>query len=691
MAHRLADELLKDILAPPLLVSDALFCNTDDVSPFSRVDSSASDVLLVCKRWMRVATPCLYETVVIRSTAQAHALRAALTRNPQFGTYVRRFRIENTYATYLNTKIIATMPNIRELVLPIGVMAADRPTDLYALVANPKIEHFLVVNYRSRGSNVTRRKLLSKAIDAVATWKSLKRVTSSENSWKKLGDKFWDALAVCRTLHTVQIACRWLPTQMHYRRILTNVSLKQLVFVTRAYFSPLFGFDMEQWRNATGNDTCCISIKQPLSTLLLSSYAESEARQAGASEVASAVIASPNPFWKPMASADLETRINIWTRILMFGVENAVGHTRFRVRHSSSWINYERVEVNVAQNTVLLSKELSVATIRAVSQHLAPSTGRIMRTFCSMMKRDPALRRVPQTLRMTHVNTDDDLVQAMLELLQELESAVFQGAWMGQLESIKWLTAISPSVGHSLRRLELELPKPTVWTRQTGEVAKGVTLDPIAVFGGLEALQELVWSGEPLYFSEATIPKNMKGLRRLKKLQITKGHQSLFMFLSQIPLPALEEFVLTQAAKRAHKFIQNHGAVIRKFTAPSATTQEYFDSLSQLEELKLSDDNSTQFFSSIRCLSVTKLILMWPTSGSNWIGRYSSSFGFLLARKASFPNLREIWLPGRHIWPTTERDEKKNIWIPHSESLASVNIALKDANGWAWRQRLKIE
>ncbi|KAH7096241.1 hypothetical protein BKA62DRAFT_720332 [Auriculariales sp. MPI-PUGE-AT-0066] len=690
MAHRLADELLKDILAPPLLVSDALFCNTDDVSPFSRVDSSASDVLLVCKRWLRVATPCLYETVVIRSTAQAHALRAALTRNPQFGTYVRRFRIENTYATYLNTKIIATMPNIRELVLPIGVMAADRPTDLYALVANPKIEHFLVVDYRSRGCNVTRRKLLSKAIDAVATWKSLKRVTSSENSWNKLGDKFWDALAVCRTLHTVQIACGWLPTQMDYRRILTNASLKQLAFVTRVDYSHFGGFDVEQWQKANG--TCCITFKSPSSTVLLSSYAESEARQERVSELASAaIIASPNPYWQPMASADPETRINIWTRILAFGVEHTNGLAPFRVRHGPSWINYQRVNINVAQNTVLLSKELSVATIRAVSQHLAPSTGQIMRDFCSMMKRYPALQRVPQTLTMICVNTDDDPVQAMLELLQELESAVFRGSWIGQLDSIKWLTAIGPSVGHSLRQLELELPKPTSWDRQTGEVSKGVTLDPVAVFGGLEALQELVWSCDPLHFSEASIPKNMKGLCRLKKLTVTRGHQSLFKFLSEIPLPALEEFILTLAAKRAHKFLQSHGAVIRKFTAPSATTQEDFDSLSHLQELKLSCENTMQFFSSIHCSSMTKLMLMWPTSGSNWIGRYSSAFGFILARRASFPNLREIWLPGHQIWPTSERDEKKNSWIPHSESLASVNIALKDANGRVWRQRLKIE
>ncbi|KAH7050361.1 hypothetical protein BKA62DRAFT_459626 [Auriculariales sp. MPI-PUGE-AT-0066] len=97
MAHKLADELLKDILSPPLLVPDDMFANRDTVSPFSKVDRSAADVLLVCKRWMCVGTPALYHTVVLRSMAQAKALASALRRCPDFGTYIRRLRVEGSY------------------------------------------------------------------------------------------------------------------------------------------------------------------------------------------------------------------------------------------------------------------------------------------------------------------------------------------------------------------------------------------------------------------------------------------------------------------------------------------------------------------------------------------------------------------------------------------------------------------
>ena len=113
MAHKLADELLKEILSPPLLVDDALFADTGAVSPFSRAMYSAADVLHVCKRWMRVATPSLYETVVIRSKAQAQALAAALKHNKDFGRYVKKLRLEGSYGDYPSV-IARNCPNITD-------------------------------------------------------------------------------------------------------------------------------------------------------------------------------------------------------------------------------------------------------------------------------------------------------------------------------------------------------------------------------------------------------------------------------------------------------------------------------------------------------------------------------------------------------------------------------------------------
>ena len=69
MADRLPDEILKEILAPHLRVSTENFESMESPSPFFMADQTSSHVLVVNKRWMRVATPLLYEVVVLRSSA----------------------------------------------------------------------------------------------------------------------------------------------------------------------------------------------------------------------------------------------------------------------------------------------------------------------------------------------------------------------------------------------------------------------------------------------------------------------------------------------------------------------------------------------------------------------------------------------------------------------------------------------
>ncbi|KAK7052014.1 hypothetical protein R3P38DRAFT_2502946, partial [Favolaschia claudopus] len=72
-----------EILSPALKVPDDLFSDTSDVSPFATYAPSDSAYLLVCKDWLRVATPLLYSVVVLRSKAQANALQLKVFRtNP---------------------------------------------------------------------------------------------------------------------------------------------------------------------------------------------------------------------------------------------------------------------------------------------------------------------------------------------------------------------------------------------------------------------------------------------------------------------------------------------------------------------------------------------------------------------------------------------------------------------------------
>lgn len=59
-----------------------------------RAHSPSSRYLLTCRRWLIAGTPALYETVILRSVAQAQALEDALASHPIFGVYIRKIRIE---------------------------------------------------------------------------------------------------------------------------------------------------------------------------------------------------------------------------------------------------------------------------------------------------------------------------------------------------------------------------------------------------------------------------------------------------------------------------------------------------------------------------------------------------------------------------------------------------------------------
>lgn len=107
----LPDEILKEILCLVMSVPDKNFLHGNhgdeffSGSPFARYGTvSTSALLLVCKAWLRVGTPLLYHTVVLRSTAQAQALELALAQTPQLGKFVRYGVYARIYAAFIDCK-----------------------------------------------------------------------------------------------------------------------------------------------------------------------------------------------------------------------------------------------------------------------------------------------------------------------------------------------------------------------------------------------------------------------------------------------------------------------------------------------------------------------------------------------------------------------------------------------------------
>ncbi|KAJ7671844.1 hypothetical protein B0H17DRAFT_1335396, partial [Mycena rosella] len=124
MSVILPDEIVSEILSPALKVSDELFSDTSDVSPFADHSPSTSVYLLVCKDWLRVATPLLYNVVVLRSKAQSNALKKDLRSNPAFGQFIKKLWVEGGYGMAMHT-ILQSAPNITDLFISLTIWSSD--------------------------------------------------------------------------------------------------------------------------------------------------------------------------------------------------------------------------------------------------------------------------------------------------------------------------------------------------------------------------------------------------------------------------------------------------------------------------------------------------------------------------------------------------------------------------------------
>ncbi|KAJ7849360.1 hypothetical protein B0H14DRAFT_2765474 [Mycena olivaceomarginata] len=137
-ANRVPDEIVSEILSPLLKHSDEVFCDQSE-KPLLDPDHSASRYLLVCKSWLRVSTPLLYNVVILRTTAQAETLQAVLKTNKEFGLFIQKLRVEGGFGNAMHT-ILNCAPNLTDLYLTLFIAGSDNVKGLCTGLAlvNPR-------------------------------------------------------------------------------------------------------------------------------------------------------------------------------------------------------------------------------------------------------------------------------------------------------------------------------------------------------------------------------------------------------------------------------------------------------------------------------------------------------------------------------------------------------------------------
>ncbi|KAJ7606201.1 hypothetical protein FB45DRAFT_950844 [Roridomyces roridus] len=123
--RRVPDEILHEIFSSALSVPDETFSSHRSASvPPEAVDEPGSSILLVCKRWLRIATPLLYKTVILRSRGQAQALELALRSNPQLGLLIKQLRIEGGYGVSMYT-VLRAAKNLADICVSLDLDEKD--------------------------------------------------------------------------------------------------------------------------------------------------------------------------------------------------------------------------------------------------------------------------------------------------------------------------------------------------------------------------------------------------------------------------------------------------------------------------------------------------------------------------------------------------------------------------------------
>ncbi|KAJ7649522.1 hypothetical protein DFH06DRAFT_1331888 [Mycena polygramma] len=186
----LPDEIISEILSPALAISDDLFSDLKYV-PFCKILT-----VHLC-------------VVVLRSRSQADALEKVLQKNPEFGRFIKKLRIEGGYGMAIHT-VLKCSSNITDIFLSLAIWSSDSTKGLCkglplvnprrVLLVDPKIPKAL--------KNQNLAALTAVILHCIGQWDNLLSafyyVDATE--WMVRASHLAEALAQSQTIHTVLLS-----------------------------------------------------------------------------------------------------------------------------------------------------------------------------------------------------------------------------------------------------------------------------------------------------------------------------------------------------------------------------------------------------------------------------------------------------------------------------------------------------
>ncbi|KAJ7207498.1 hypothetical protein GGX14DRAFT_698178 [Mycena pura] len=368
--NSLPDEIISEILSPALTVDDDVFSHNWGVSPFASYSESTSAYLLVCKSWLRVATPLLYNVVILRSKAQAKALARALSGNTDLGRFIKKLRVEGGYGPAMHT-VLQCVPNVSDLLLSLEIYSSDSTDGLCKglRLINPT-RLILRDNINKPMTNKMAMKLVNALAEAILNWKCLLVFDwpySEYSSDHKRIESIVRPLLQANRLQTV-VARSTSHASWTYEKF-KKCPLQNIRFKTPVY-------EDSRWH----------PLMDPTIKSLLR-YAKRPAlctQQSSGIEL-SYVAPSLNPFFTPMSSTADDVQDGVWSRVLYFAHLRKDVSPRLALLLVSK--RFYRLGLQYYYEHVVLKNSRTISNL-ALTLSQRPSLGAHIRTIYASLRAD---------------------------------------------------------------------------------------------------------------------------------------------------------------------------------------------------------------------------------------------------------------------------------------------------------------
>ncbi|KAJ6493994.1 hypothetical protein C8R47DRAFT_1117997 [Mycena vitilis] len=673
MADTLPDEIISEILAPALKVQEHMFTNLSSKSPFAKYSVSSSAALLVCKAWLRVATPLLYNVVVLRSKGQARALQDALRLNSGLGRWIKKLRVEGGLATSMKL-VLEYAPNITDIFLSLQIHSSDSSSGLVAGL--PQINPTRLIIYDDQ-SNPLRNKAVVQLMNTLETcalrWTNLSTVVLPYVSLGVLRESFVLKLCAAKTLKTVSIPFPRVDMMAHLAQIAEAPSLEAIEIRAKLTKSKSTGLPPTTDPRLQSLLAWADNPKVPV----VRKYT---------------LTARPpaDPTFRPLSTTPQPVTDKIWSRILFFAMLGLELRPK-KLIAAQKKLN-ERAAASKRLRFLLVSKLFHRLGLPYLYRIPVVSTRRLQ-SFADTLTRNSSLAA---QIRVLEVRSQWHWMNQTSPPPQIFAHTTHLRRLLGERTVLSWaaVCALGENAGGTIEEISgMMFARP-----EEGE--QGAT-----VLERFTALRVLAWDAAgtpPAPFFNPTESVPTAALPALESLTLKTG-DTVGAF-AQMEFPNLR-CVFIHVGRNTVKsekidFLRAHGAKIQSFRIDGVTVgagQSALVLCPNMSVLSCRVDNADQYDLGDRGLPaqfqhayLAKLVLV-KHAGPNKLKEEQDWISFFSTfATAHLPALREVRIPACE-WPTAEHAITKSVWVCAAEELLERGIKLTNKTGVEWHPRLKAQ